>query len=271
MHNLCRIVYNTSICSFLLSEITFSFLIHVHYTAKEQPEIQMAIYNVSTNTLDVTWSTTIENIVLIAINTESGNEYSVVVGPNKRTLAVAVDPAPYNITIVVFDICGKNYSSVTVFVDRGIDPSSATLSGTILQSTTIPLTTFETSYAETSSHHYTMYTVEHRFSFDTCTPEPSIHYCPENTGNEECFIHGIILYLHKIFTSNIDSEAAATLAWSLGLIVLIFCSIMSLLISCVLYWKMKGIEGKSSSILCMISVYIPISSCSNCFDTNQII
>ena len=161
----------------------------------------MAIYNVSTNTLDVTWSTTIEdivNIVLIAINTESGNEYSVVVGPNKRTLAVAVDPAPYNITIVVFDICGKNYSSVTVFVDRNIDPSSATLSGTTLQSTTMALTTSETSnsYAETSSHHFTMYTVEHRFSFDT--PEPSIHYSPDNTGNEECFIHEIIIFTYLL-------------------------------------------------------------------------
>ena len=112
----------------------------------------------------------------------------------------------------------------------------------------MPLTTFELHiiyYAETSSHHFTIYTVEHRFSFDT--PEPSIHYSPENTGYEECFIHGIIiLYLHKIFTSNIDSEAAATvtLAWSLGLSVLIFCNIMLLLICCVLYWKMKGIEGK---------------------------
>ena len=91
---------------------------------------------ISTNTLDVTWSTTIEdivNIVLIATNTESGNEYSVVVGPHKRTVAVAVDHAPYNITIVVFDICGKNYSSLTVFVDRNIaiEPSSATLSRTI--------------------------------------------------------------------------------------------------------------------------------------------
>ena len=145
----------------------------------------MAIYNIFTNTLIVMWSTIIEdiiNIVVIAKNTESGNEYSVVVGRNKRTVEVAVDPAPYNVTIVVFDNCGKNYSSLTVFVEQHIVPSSTILSGAILQSNASTLTTFEKkSDAETPPHHFTLYTSAHSLLFDT--PGPSIHYSSDNTGN----------------------------------------------------------------------------------------
>ena len=141
----------------------------------------MAIYNSFTN---VMWSTIIEdiiNIVVIAKNTETGNEYSVVVGRNKRTVEVAVDPAPYNVTVVMFDNCGKNYSSLTVFVEQHIDPSSTILSGTILQSNTLTLTTFEkTTDAETPPHHFILYTSAHLLSYDT--PGPSIHYSSDNTG-----------------------------------------------------------------------------------------
>ena len=143
----------------------------------------MEIYNIFTNTLIVMWSTTIEdiiNIVVIAKNTENGNEYSVVVGRNKRVVEVAVDPAPYNVTIVVFDNCGKNYS-LTVFVEQHIDLSSTILSRTILQSNASRLTTFEiTSVAETLPHHFTPYTSAH-LSFNT--PGPSVHYSSDNTGN----------------------------------------------------------------------------------------
>ena len=159
----------------------FSLIIIV----EQKPEILMAIYNIFTNTLIVMWSTTIEdiiNIVVIAKNTESGNEYSVVVGQNERTVEVAVDPAPYNVTVVLFDNCGKNYSSLTFFVEQHIDPSSTMLSGTILQSNASMLTTFEkTSVAETPSHHFTLYTSAHLLSFDT--PGSSIHYSSDNTGN----------------------------------------------------------------------------------------
>ena len=145
----------------------------------------MENYNVLTNTLIVMWLTTIEdiiNIVMIAKNTESGNEYSVVVGRNKRTVEVAVDPAPYNVIIVVFDNCGKNYSSLTIFVEQHIDPPSTMLSGTILQSNASTLTTLEkTSDAETPPHYFTQYTSAHSLSFDI--PGPSIHYSSDNTGN----------------------------------------------------------------------------------------
>ena len=146
----------------------------------------MVTYNTTTNTLTVIWSTAITdiiNIAMIAKNTESGKEYSVVVQPNERRLDVVVDPAPYNITIVVFDICGMNYSSAVVFVDQHIEFSSASLSETTNGS---PLTTFErTSCAEISFHHFTKYIYAHQLSFDT--PGPSLHYSPENTGNKELF------------------------------------------------------------------------------------
>ena len=160
---------------------TFS-LFPSYHIVEQKPVILMAIY---TNTLIVMWSTTIEDIiyiVMIAKNTESGNEFSVVVGQNERRVEVAVDPAPYNVTVVVFDNCGKNYSSLSVFVEQHIDPSSTILSGTTLQSNASRLTTFEkTSDAETPSHHFTLYTSAHLLSFDT--PGPSIHSSSDNTGN----------------------------------------------------------------------------------------
>jgi hypothetical protein len=95
---------------------------------------------------------------------------------------IAVDLAPYNVTVVVFDNCGKNYSSVTVFVEQHIDPSSTILSGAILQSNASTLTTFEKkSDAETPPHHLTLYTSAHLLSFDT--PGLSIHYSSDHTGN----------------------------------------------------------------------------------------
>ena len=76
--------------------------------------------------MTVTWLTTIAdivNIVVIVINMESRNEFSVVVGPNERTVEVVVDPAPYNVTVVVFDICNKNYSCIShVHVEETTSP-----------------------------------------------------------------------------------------------------------------------------------------------------
>ena len=86
--------------------------------------------------MNVTWLTTIAdivNIVVIANKRENGNEYSVVVGPNETTVEIVVDPAPYNITVIVFDICWKNYSSERVPVDQLIESSSVTLSGMVLR------------------------------------------------------------------------------------------------------------------------------------------
>ena len=141
------------------------------YTAEEVPEIQTAIY-VSLNTLTVTWLTTINiadiiNVAVIA-NTERGNEYSVVVGPKATTVEIVVDPAPYNVTVVVFDICGKNYSSERVTVDQLIESSSMTLSGT---STASPVPTFEKSPSPSPFPTLkSMHTSAHLFSFDTTGP-----------------------------------------------------------------------------------------------------
>ena len=161
----------------------------------------MAIYNIKTNTMTVIWSTAITdiiNIAMIAKNTQSGKEHSVVVGPNERRVDVVADCAPYNITVVVFDICGMNYSSIVFVVDQHIKSFSAPFSGATLQSNASPLTTFEkTSYAETTTYHFSMYTSAHQLTFDT--PQPSPHYSPENTeGNRNFLLNFIIKYLLPI-------------------------------------------------------------------------
>ena len=77
--------------------------------------------------MTVTWLTTIAdivNIVVIVKNIQSRNEYNVVVGPNERTVEVVVDPGTYNVTVVVFDICKRNYSSMShVHVEETTSPS----------------------------------------------------------------------------------------------------------------------------------------------------
>ena len=120
---------------------------------------------------------------MIVKNIESTNEFSVVVGPNERTVKVVVDPAPYNVTVVVFDICKNNYSSISETVRVHVESSSASLFGTTLQSTPSPLTTFEESISPshfpTSRSRHTM-SSPHMFSFDT--PGPSVQCIQGNAG-----------------------------------------------------------------------------------------
>ena len=120
---------------------------------------------------------------MIVKNIESINEFSFVVGPNERTVEVVVDPATYNVTVVVFDICKKNYSSIPETVDVHVESFSAPLSGTTLQSTPSPLTTFEEctspSHFPTPRSWHTM-SSPHMFSFDT--PRPSVKCIQGNAG-----------------------------------------------------------------------------------------
>ena len=126
--------------------------------------------------MTVTWLTTIAdivNIVVIVKNIESN--YSVVVGPNERTVTVeVVDPAPYNVTVVVFDICKNNYSSIPEAVRVHVESSSASLSGTILQSTLSPSPTFEKT---TSQSHFptsrSRHTISSPYMSSLFTPTPS--------------------------------------------------------------------------------------------------
>jgi hypothetical protein len=175
--------------------------------AEELPEILTPI-NVSNNTVTVTWLTTIAdivNIVVIVKNIESN--YSVVVGPNERTVTVeVVDPAPYNVTVVVFDICKNNYSSIPETVGVRVESSSASLFGTTvtLQSTPSPLTTFEKT---TSPSHSPTPTSQHPISspymFSSNTPRPS----PSKQCNPVCckaaIALGIVLVLITIIYSMI--------------------------------------------------------------------
>ena len=146
--------------------------------------------------MTVTWFTTIADIVVIVKNIASGTKYSVVVEPNETTVEVVVDPATYNVTVVVFDICKKNYSSISKTVRVYVESSSASLSGTILQSTPSPLTTFErttsSSHFPTPRSRHTM-SSPHMSSFDTS--EPSMQCIQGNAGKGmSCSSHVIITY-----------------------------------------------------------------------------
>jgi hypothetical protein len=179
--------------------------------AEESPEIQPLVFNASTNTLTVTWLTTIADIVYIVVivkDVDNTNEFSVVVGPNERTVEVAVDPVTYNVTVVVFDICKNNYSSIPETVGVRVESSSASLFGTTvtLQSTPSPLTTFEEttspSHFPTPRSRHTM-SSPHMSSFDTS--EPSMQCIQGNAGKDStaAVALGIVLVLSTIIFSMI--------------------------------------------------------------------
>ena len=173
--------------------------------------------------MTVTWLTTIAdivNIVVIVKNTQSENEYSVVVGPNERTVKVDVDPASYTVTVVVFDICKKNYSSISETVHVYVESSSASLSGTTPQSTPSSLTTFErttsSSHCPTPTSHCptptSCYTMSSPHMSSSHTPGSSKQCVQGNAGKgmscSSCMII-LALFNHRFYSSHCTGHSVS--------------------------------------------------------------
>ena len=92
-------------------------LILYSFTGGDQPQIIEAFLDISTNEISVTWFTNIANVMTITVsatkNKASGTENCVTVNWNENTTSFKVDlPADYYVTVIAFDNCRQNFTSI---------------------------------------------------------------------------------------------------------------------------------------------------------------
>ena len=103
---------------------------HLYYLLTDGiPEIDSATYDISTNELNVTWSTSMTNVITIAVIVKSSiseTETTVIVGWNETNASIIVEPSPsYTVTVKIFNSCRQTFSSIPV------NTESSTLSSSI--------------------------------------------------------------------------------------------------------------------------------------------
>ena len=161
--------------------------------------------DIPNNQLFVSWSTSITEIVTIAVrvkNTVTRSESTMFVGWNERNASIPVDPPySYDVSVVVFDMCRQELNSEVVTVTGRVELSSVPEKSFIISSTPPD----ETSSLRLFSSEPSM----------TCDQEKN------DSGENTFYACYSIIILHS-FSGAVAGVIALSILFSLSVVTLIF-------------------------------------------------
>ena len=156
---------------------------HLYYLLTDGiPEIDSATYDISTNELSVTWSTSMTDVITIAVIVNA---------------SIIVEPSPsYNVTVRMFNSCRQTISSQPLIV-TGISTTSSfmeTTFNTVLLTPTTVLGDLTTALL-TSTNSIFQGTPNATVTSSLCTPDATLSPSPDNKAQNEGML-AITLIFH---------------------------------------------------------------------------